>query len=144
MEKRFTLPSGVSFTQKEHSVMLDMRMKIPELHDKSKYPDEWWRRMFDEEKKRKLSDENGLDEKIANGITRYGGTVSAEGVRADCTHIMYAQTKAQVFNIIESQFDEGTRQEAVKRSIENVLSAVSDNIDVYLRRSLIEGLKISE
>ena len=57
---------------------------------------------------------------------------------------MYAQTKAQVFNILETQFDAGTRQEAIKRAVENVLSNVSDNLDAYLRRSLIEGLKISK
>ena len=142
MEERITLSSGVSFTREEDNEMSYLMREIPELRDETDH--KWWRSFFDEAKKRKLSDEEGLDEKIANGITRYGGTVSAEGVRADCTHIMYAQTKAQVFNIIESQFDEGTRQEAVKRSIENVLSAVSDNIDAYLRRSLIEGLKISE
>jgi hypothetical protein len=115
---------------------------IPDLG--AEVDEKWFRNYFDEQRIERLSMTDGLDEKIQNGVTRYGGTVSAEGVRDDCTHIMYAQTKAQVFNIIESQFDAGTRQEAVKRAVENVLSKVSDNIDAYLRRSLIEGLTISQ
>ena len=134
--------SGVSFTMEELNRIEGFKRDIPDIE--KEVDDKWWREWFDEERRSWLSRLEGLDEKIQNGITRYGGTVSAEGVRSDCTHITYAQTKAQVFNIIEAHFDAGTRQEGIKRSIENVLSAVSDNIDAYLKRSLIEGLKIGE
>ena len=134
--------SGVSFTDAEMAEMEWFKQEVPDLGEE--VDDKWWRDWFDEKRRERLSETKGLDEKIQNGITRYGGSVSAEGVRDDCTHIMYAQTKAQVFNILEAQFDAGTRQEAIKRAVENVLSNVSDNLDAYLRRSLIEGLKISK
>jgi hypothetical protein len=134
--------SGISFTEDEMYQMEYFKRTIPDLG--AEVDEKWFRNYFDEQRVERLSMTDGLDEKIQNGVTRYGGTVSAEVVRDDCTHIMYAQTKAQVFNIIESQFDAGTRQEAVKRAVENVLSKVSDNIDAYLRRSLIEGLTISQ
>jgi hypothetical protein len=134
--------SGISFTDEEVNKIEWFKREIPGIE--KEVDDKWWREHFDEERKRWLSRVEGLDEKIQNGITRYGGAVSAQGVRDDCTHIMYAQTKAQVFNIIEAQFDEGTRQEAIKRAVENVLSNVSDNLDAYLRRSLIEGLQIGK
>ena len=134
--------SGVSFTEAEISQMEYFKRAIPDLGPE--VDDKWFRDYFDEQRRARLSETSGLDKKIENGITRYGGSVSAEGIRDDCTHIMYAQTKAQVFNIIEAQFDAGTRQEAIKRAVENVLSNVSDNLDAYLRRSLIEGLKISQ
>jgi hypothetical protein len=134
--------SGISFTEDEMYQMEYFKRTIPDLG--AEVDEKWFRNYFDEQRIERLSMTEGLDEKIQNGVIRYGGTVSAEGVRDDCTHIMYAQTKAQVFNIIESQFDAGTRQEAVKRAVENVLSKVSDNIDAYLRRSLIEGLTISQ
>jgi hypothetical protein len=134
--------SGISFTEDEMYQMEYFKRTIPDLG--AEVDEKWFRNYFDEQRIERLSMTEGLDEKIQNGVIRYGGTVSAEVVRDDCTHIMYAQTKAQVFNIIESQFDAGTRQEAVKRAVENVLSKVSDNIDAYLRRSLIEGLTISQ
>ena len=134
--------SGISFTDAEMAEMEWFKQEVPDLGEE--VDDKWWREWFDEKRRERLSETKGLDEKIENGITRYGGSVSAEGVRDDCTHIMYAQTKAQVFNILETQFDAGTRQEAIKRAVENVLSNVSDNLDAYLRRSLIEGLKISK
>ena len=137
------LRSGIAFTEEEiNRIGWIERQVHGDGNHEVNY--KWWRELFDENKREKLSLQDGLDDKIQNGITRYGGTVSAEGVRDDCTHIMYAQTKAQIFNIIEAQFDAGTRQDGIKRSIENVLSAVSDNIDAYLRRSLIEGLKIAK
>jgi hypothetical protein len=134
--------SGISFTEDEMYQMEYFKRTIPDLG--AEVDEKWFRNYFDEQRIERLSMTEGLDEKIQNGVIRYGGTVSAEVVRDDCTHIMYAQTNAQVFNIIESQFDAGTRQEAVKRAVENVLSKVSDNIDAYLRRSLIEGLTISQ
>ena len=132
----------ICFTEEERREMDRVLRKSPSLMADT--DDVWWRDHFDKMKKKRMGNELGLDKKIANGITSYGETVSAEEIRDDCTRIMYAQTKARVFSILESQYDEGARLDAIKRVIEDVISGVSDNVDSYLRRSLIEGLKISE
>ena len=136
--------SGNSFTAEEMVERENLIRMIPELETSPEVDERWWREHFDKEKRRMLSIEHGLEERINNGVFKLFDDVSATRVREDCTRIHYAQTKARVFNIIESQFDEGNRLEAIKRAVEDVLSGVSDNIDVYLERSLVVGHKISE
>ena len=133
--------TGDSFTAEEIESMEYLEKMSPETHE---WDARQWRSFFDDSKRVRLSSMIGLDEKIQSGVFRVTESVSAERIRSDCTNIMYAQTKARVFNILESQFDEGTRLKAVKRAVEDILSSVSDNIDTYLMRSLIDGYKISE
>ena len=132
--------SGVSFTEYEMGIIESIQKQVPEYFNDGIYT--WFRKYFDDERKVRLSDGNGLDKKIANGVYNCGGRINASEFRADISRIIYAQCKARIFKFLEARYPEGKQLEIAKEEIEEIISSVTANVDRYCEKSLIDGFTI--
>lgn len=135
--------SGISFTEQEVGIIEGIEKQFPEhFKDDSVY--KWFRDYFDEQRKIILSRQKGLDEKVMTGLCNYDNRVSAGLLRADITRMVYAQTKARMFKLLESRFPEGRQLELLKDEAEEIISSVVYNLDRYSEKSLVVGYAITE
>lgn len=61
------------------------------------------------------------------------GIINAEVVCIDVADIIYNQGKAKIFNVLESQLEEGQKLWASKRIIEDIIAQISRNAAGYLK-----------